>query len=722
MADIKSKIILEGQNKTQKSFNEVQKSMGRLEKNTLKSSQAFSRLQGVILGAVAAVGTFKLGKAFLNTAVEVENLSIQLKFLTGSAEEGSKAFETLTKFAGTVPFELQQIANAAPNLLTVVDGADELNEVLKITGDIAAATGLDFKTTAEQLQRAFSGGIAAADIFREKGIKSLLGFEEGVRFSAEQTKQHIMGAFRDGSAVMIGASGEMANTFTGTMSMMNDKLFQFQKKLMESGPFDFIKQMMKAVDTALTKNFDNIEDAAEFMGQKIVNAMKAGIIGLAKFGDMITPIVKLAVNAVGGLVDMVNGLPNTIKTLGILGFLMLGIKGKLVVMAIGLAFNKIRLLFADFMDFMAKGKKKIAGLMDALGFDEYAKSLRVNAKEIEEANKKMRDSINGTKDSIGTDTEEIIISMGKFGDITKKEMAEAGPFVQAVTHFFKDLEQQMKATANMGYIDPIIKEAARMKGIEAAKTAEVEKQAQLQVFIAQQMAAKKLAFKQMEFNGVKKFEERQAKLQIFLMEQQNKKRLDFNKKVAEAEKAFNENRTSALKSYTDGFKAEMNNQQTVFEQLQQAGANAFNGMADALTNFVMTGKFKFKDFANMVIRELVRIAIQAAITFALKKLAGSFFGIPFLAEGGVAQAGKPHIVGEEGPELFVPGQTGRVIPNDQITKTSGSSVGGKAVTVNFQVTALDADSFADKLAETRDTIVGIVNEAVTDGGRSPITA
>ena len=426
MADIKSKIILEGVNKTQKSFNDVQKSMGRLEKNTRKSSLAFSRLQGVILGAVAAVGTFKLGKSFLNTAVEVENLSIQLKFLTGSAEEGSKAFETLTKFAGTVPFELQQIANAAPNLLTVVDGADELNEVLKITGDIAAATGLDFKTTAEQLQRAFSGGIAAADIFREKGVKALLGFQEGVRYNAEQTKQHIIGAFQDGSAVMIGASGEMANTFTGTMSMMNDKLFQFQKKLMESGPFDFIKQMMKAVDTALTKNFENIEDAAEFMGEKIVNAMKAGIIGLAKFGDTITPVVKIAANAVGGLIDMVNGLPNAIKTLGIIGFLMLGIQGRLVVLAIGAAFDNIRLLFADFMDFMASGKDKVAGLMEALGFDEYAKSLRVNADEIRAANNDMRNAINNTKDEILTANDEIIISMGKFGEITKKEMEEAG--------------------------------------------------------------------------------------------------------------------------------------------------------------------------------------------------------------------------------------------------------------------------------------------------------
>jgi hypothetical protein len=452
-----------------------------------------------------------------------------------------------------------------------------------------------------------------------------------------------------------------------------------------------------------------------------VNAMKAGIIGLAKFGDTITPVVKIAANAVGGLIDMVNGLPNAIKTLGIIGFLMLGIQGRLVVLAIGAAFDNIRLLFADFMDFMASGKDKVAGLMEALGFDEYAKSLRVNADEIRAANNDMRNAIENSKDKILTANDEIIISMGKFGEITKKEMEEAGPFVQAVTHFFKDLEKQMEATANMGYIDPIIKEAAKLKGIEAAKTAEAEKQAQKQVFIAHHMVKQKLAFKKMEFDGVKKFEEKQAKLQLFLMEQQHKKKMAFNKKVAEAEKAFNENRTTALKSYTDGFMNEMKNQQTVFEQLQQAGANAFHSMADALTNFVMTGKFKFKDFANLVIRELVRIAVQAAITFALKKIAGSFFGIPFLAKGGPAEAGKPHIVGEEGPELFVPGRSGTVIPNDQITK-SGTPAGSKNVTINFQVTALDAASFRDKLAETRSTIVGLVNEAVTDSGRSPITA
>lgn len=39
--------------------------------------------------------------------------------------------------------------------------------------------------------------------------------------------------------------------------------------------------------------------------------------------------------------------------------------------------------------------------------------------------------------------------------------------------------------------------------------------------------------------------------------------------------------------------------------------------------------------------------------------------IPMLAKGGTAQANRTYMVGERGPELFTPGQTGRVTSNDQ---------------------------------------------------------
>ncbi|MGW3992225.1 phage tail protein [Amycolatopsis sp. NPDC004772] len=53
--------------------------------------------------------------------------------------------------------------------------------------------------------------------------------------------------------------------------------------------------------------------------------------------------------------------------------------------------------------------------------------------------------------------------------------------------------------------------------------------------------------------------------------------------------------------------------------------------------------------------------------------------IPYLAKGGTAQAGRPYVVGEKGPELFVPGQTGRVVSNAQ------SFGGASDITLNLDL-------------------------------------
>lgn len=54
------------------------------------------------------------------------------------------------------------------------------------------------------------------------------------------------------------------------------------------------------------------------------------------------------------------------------------------------------------------------------------------------------------------------------------------------------------------------------------------------------------------------------------------------------------------------------------------------------------------------------------IDLGFTSIGGGGFSIPYLARGGTAHAGLAHIVGEEGPELFVPGRTGTVVPNDAL--------------------------------------------------------
>ncbi len=64
----------------------------------------------------------------------------------------------------------------------------------------------------------------------------------------------------------------------------------------------------------------------------------------------------------------------------------------------------------------------------------------------------------------------------------------------------------------------------------------------------------------------------------------------------------------------------------------------------------------------------------------------------YLARGGPAMAGQPYIVGEEGPELFVPRQSGTVIPNDETMATLRKGTGGGSsvaagTSVNVNITA-----------------------------------
>jgi len=86
---------------------------------------------------------------------------------------------------------------------------------------------------------------------------------------------------------------------------------------------------------------------------------------------------------------------------------------------------------------------------------------------------------------------------------------------------------------------------------------------------------------------------------------------------------------------------------------------------------------------------LSNIANKLADMFLDMALNAAFSGfkLPGFAAGGRPPVGKPSIVGEKGPELFVPRQAGTIVPNDQLggggatnvvvnVDASGSSVEG----------------------------------------------
>ena len=78
-------------------------------------------------------------------------------------------------------------------------------------------------------------------------------------------------------------------------------------------------------------------------------------------------------------------------------------------------------------------------------------------------------------------------------------------------------------------------------------------------------------------------------------------------------------------------------------------------------------------------------------------------------QGGLVSENKPYMVGEGGPETFVPNTAGTIIP---------SGMGGQNVNVNFTINAVDTAGFQQLLANERGTIIGMINSAVNQQGKS----
>lgn len=181
----------------------------------------------------------------------------------------------------------------------------------------------------------------------------------------------------------------------------------------------------------------------------------------------------------------------------------------------------------------------------------------------------------------------------------------------------------------------------------------------------------------------------------------------------------NEVEGSLTQGVQKGFDEYMRSIPTQLEIGKQAFNSLMGSMESAVEKFVRTGKFSFKDFTSSVIQDMMVIQAKASMMSMMKGI-GSLFGMggdmgggnfdPFgligFADGGSPPVNTPSIVGENGPELFVPRTAGTVIPNNQLS----SVMGGGGQTVNYNgpyianMSAIDTQSGVQFLAKNKQTI------------------
>ena len=283
------KINILAKDKTKQAFNGIWGSIAGLKNADLS-----------VKGALVGIGAGIVIKQFVDVGRTVEDLQVRLKQLFGSTQEGAKAFDVMANFVAKVPFSLEQIQAASGNLAVVAGDADRLAKILEITGNVAAVTGLDFQTTGEQIQRSFSAGIASADIFRERGVRDMLGFSAGATVSAEETIKAFEKVFGKGGKFG-NATDELANTFTGTLSMLSDSVFKFQKRVADADFFASLKKEFKDLDDFIKQNEATFNDIADAIGATLTGAIKllsGSIKAIAVAVDSVTTAYDFLINTV----------------------------------------------------------------------------------------------------------------------------------------------------------------------------------------------------------------------------------------------------------------------------------------------------------------------------------------------------------------------------------------------------------------------------------------
>lgn len=179
-------------------------------------------------------------------------------------------------------------------------------------------------------------------------------------------------------------------------------------------------------------------------------------------------------------------------------------------------------------------------------------------------------------------------------------------------------------------------------------------------------------------------------------------------------------------SFGEGFGMAMQdtfrNMATELERGQQTFESVMGNMNAALDNFVRTGKLSFKDLARSIIQDIIAIELKAQAMSIFKSMNGmgmfsSLFssgassitsaapGMGF-ADGGDPPVGVPSLVGERGPELFVPKSAGTVIPNNALSGMMGNNQ--PSVTYNgpyiANMSAIDTQSATQFLSKNKSAV------------------
>jgi hypothetical protein len=162
--------------------------------------------------------------------------------------------------------------------------------------------------------------------------------------------------------------------------------------------------------------------------------------------------------------------------------------------------------------------------------------------------------------------------------------------------------------------------------------------------------------------------------------------------------------------------------------VQKSFERTFVSLENVFTKFFETGKIGIKDFSKIMVSELSKIIAQALILQILTggKASGAGGISGFIknlmsdknAIGGPVTGGKVSLVGERGPELFVPNRSGYIMPNNRL----GMAGANLPVNITYNIQSFDSRDTLQAITENAPAISGIIEQQFNRRGKRGFTA
>lgn len=300
--DITLKIQLE---KALKRLDKLEKSATKADKKfdkLRKSSEGLSKGFKILAAAAAGIGLFRVVKSLLGVAASavqaagnLELLEVQFAVLTESATKARDIMIDLKDFASKTPFRLEGVGLAAKSLLAFGVTTEDLQQKLKVIGDVASVTGKDFKELAVIFGQIKNRGQLTGDNLRQLN-------EAGVAIGPALVKS--MGIAKEAIRPLMEQGKIAFSEFEKAFDSLNQKGGQ---------AFNGMEIASKTLNGRLSTLADNIGFLKAAVGAKFAPAVKGIVIVFNEFAKRL--VVSSTVMKTFG--DLAKKIPIIVASIGV---------------------------------------------------------------------------------------------------------------------------------------------------------------------------------------------------------------------------------------------------------------------------------------------------------------------------------------------------------------------------------------------------------------------